>query len=126
MHLTDEQLNEYLDNESSDHAMIEAHLETCDECATRLSDLQTLFTVLDSLPAVALSHNLREASPCNVARFPPRPSLVPQLPRWLTLTATLQAVVALGALIIAIPFISILLTKVEAPSFTRLIFELQI
>ena len=49
-HLTDEQLNEYLDHESQEHAQIESHLSACDECTVRLAALQTLFTELDSLP----------------------------------------------------------------------------
>ena len=118
MHLTDEQLNEYLDNASTERAFIETHLDSCDECAARLSTLQTLFADLDSLPEVALSRDL-------AARFRPRPSLAPQLPRWLTLTASLQAAAALVALIVAIPFFSIMLPKVETPSFTTWFFEIQ-
>ena len=119
MHLTDEQLNEYLDNASTERAFIETHLDSCDECAARLSALQALFTDLDSLPEVTLSRDL-------AARFRPRPSLaVPQLPTWLTLTATLQAAAALVALIVAIPFFSIMLPQVEMPSFTTWLFEIQ-
>ncbi len=119
MHLTDEQLNEYLDNETANRAEIETHLDSCDECAARLSALQALFADLDSLPEVALTTDL-------AARFRPRPSLaVPQLPTWLTLTATLQAAAALVALIVAIPFFSIMLPQVEMPSFTTWFFEIQ-
>ena len=118
MHLTNEQLNEYLDNASTERAFIETHLDSCDECAARLSALQALFTDLDSLPEVTLSRDL-------AARFRPRPSLTPQLPRWLTLTATLQAAAALVALIVAIPFFSIMLPQVEMPSFTTWFFEIQ-
>lgn len=118
MHLTDEQLNEYLDNESANRAEIETHLDSCDECAARLSTLQALFADLDSLPEVTLSRDL-------AARFSPRPSLAPQLPRWLTLTATLQAAAALVALIVAIPFFSIMLPQIETPSFTTWLFEIQ-
>ena len=118
MHLTNEQLNEYLDNETANHAELETHLDSCDECAARLSALQALFTDLDSLPEVALSRDL-------AARFKPRPSLIPQLPRWLTLTATLQAAGALVALIVAIPFFSIMIPQIETPSFTTWLFEIQ-
>ena len=105
MHLTNEQLNEYLDNASTERAFIESHLDSCDECAARLSTLQVLFGDLDSLPEVTLSRDI-------AARFRPRPSLPAQLPRWLTLTASLQAAAALVALIVAIPFFSIMLPKV--------------
>ena len=118
MHLTDDQLNEYLDNETAQRAEIETHLDSCDECAARLSTLQALFADLDSLPEVALTTNI-------AARFSPRPSLTPQLPRWLTLTATLQAAAALVALIVAIPFFSIMIPQIETPSFTTWLFELQ-
>ena len=118
MHLTDEQLNEYLDNESANRVEIETHLDSCDECAARLFTLQTLFADLDSLPEVTLSRNL-------AARFSLRPSLPAQLPRWLTLTASLQAAAALVALIVAIPFFSIMLPQVETPSFTTWLFEIQ-
>ncbi|MFN8434704.1 MAG: hypothetical protein U0V18_11820 [Anaerolineales bacterium] len=118
MHLTDEQLNEFLDNASTERAFIESHLDSCNECAARLSSLQTLFVDLDSLPEVTLSHDL-------AARFRPRPSLPAQLPRWLTLTASLQAAAALVALIVAIPFFSIMLPQVEMPSFTTWFFEIQ-
>ena len=118
MHLTDEQLNEYLDNASIERAFIETHLDSCDECAARLSTLQALFAEVDSLPEVALSRDL-------AARFRPRPSLAPQLPRWLTLTASLQAAAASVALIIAIPFFSVMLPQVEMPSFTTWFFEIQ-
>ncbi|MBM4425789.1 MAG: hypothetical protein FJ031_00980 [Chloroflexi bacterium] len=118
MHLTNEQLNEYLDNASTERAFIETHLDSCDECAARLSAFQALFTDLDSLPEVTLSRDI-------AALFRPRPSLAPQLPPWLTLTASLQAAAALVALIIAIPFFSVMLPQVEAPSFTTWFFEIQ-
>ena len=119
MHLTDEQLNEYLDNETANRAEIETHLDSCNECVARLSALQALFADLDSLPEMTLSHDI-------AARFRPRPSLaVPQLPTWLTLTASLQAAAALVALIVAIPFFSIMLPQVEMPSFSTWFFEIQ-
>ena len=120
MHLTDEQLNEYLDNETANRAEIETHLDSCDECAARLSTLQALFMDLDSLPEVTLSRDL-------AARFTLRAAqnLPAQLPRWLTLTASLQAAAALVALIVAIPFFSIMVPKVEMPSFTTWLFEIQ-
>jgi hypothetical protein len=120
MHLTNEQLNEYLDNETANRAEIETHLDSCDECAARLSTLQALFADLDSLPEVTLSRDL-------AARFTLRAAqnLAPQLPRWLTLTVSLQAAAALVALIVAIPFFSIMLPQVEMPSFTTWFFEIQ-
>ena len=119
MHLTDEQLNEYVDHESSERVQIEAHLSSCDECAARLTALQTLFAEIESLPELELTRPI-------AARFAPTPSLtVPQLPRWLTLTATLQAAVALVVLILAAPFITNLLPAVQTPSLTDVFLQLQ-
>jgi len=118
MHLTEEQLNEYLDEVTTERVQIEAHLSSCDECAARLSMLQNLFTELDSLPELELTRDL-------AAPFILRPSLPAQLPKFLTLTASLQAAVALAALIIAVPFVSALLPQIELPSFTKLFFQIQ-
>ena len=118
MHLTDDQLNEYLDEAATERTRIEAHLDSCDECAARLSTLQHLFADLDSLPEVALSRNL-------AAPFTLRPSLPAQLPKFLTLTATLQAAFALTALILAVPFIANLLPSIEISSATKIFFDIQ-
>ena len=118
MHLTDDQLNEYLDNEIADRAHIESHLATCGECAARLTALQTLFAELDSLPELELTRNI-------AARFTAQGQLTPQLPRWLTLTATLQAAFALIALILAAPFVMNLLPAIETPSFTEIFLQMQ-
>ncbi len=119
-HLTDVQLNEYLDNESTPdgRAIIESHLDSCDECAARLSTLQNLFAELDSLPDLELTRNL-------AAPFTLRPSLPAQLPKFLTLTATLQAAVALAAIIIAVPFVIQLMPAIETSSLTTFLFEIQ-
>ena len=107
MHLTDDQLNEYLDYETSERVLIETHLAACAECAARLTALQTLFAEIESLPELELTHSV-------AARFAPTPSLPPQLPRWLTLTATLQAALALVAAILAAPFITKLMPVIGA------------
>ena len=116
MHLTDEQLNEYLDNETAERAMIEAHLAACHECAARLSALQALFAELDSLPDMELTHSL-------AARFVTTPSLASQPPAWLTLTATLQAVVAVLALVVASPFVIRLLPVFPTLSIADLLLK---
>lgn len=118
MHLTDDQLNEYLDHESAERAQIDLHLDSCDECAARLSTLQDLFAELESLPELALTRDL-------AAPFAPRPSLPAQLPAWLPLTVILQAAVALVALIIAAPFAIQLLPVVELPSLSDAFLQLQ-
>ena len=118
MHLTDDQLNEYLDNESPERAQIDLHLASCADCAARLTALRTLFAELDSLPEVELTHSI-------AARLSSTGQLTPQLPRWLTLTAALQAAFALIALILAAPFVMTLLPVIETPSFTEILIQFQ-
>lgn len=117
-HISDVQLNEYLDNEIADRTHIESHLASCGECAARLTVLQSLFAELDSLPEATLSTDL-------AARFSSQGQLTPQLSRWLTLTATLQATFALIALLVAAPFVTNLLPPLETPSFTEVLIQLQ-
>jgi anti-sigma factor RsiW len=118
MHLTDDQLNEYVDNETAERKQIETHLSSCDECAARLTALKTLFAEIESLPELELTHSI-------AARFTPTPSLQSQLPTWLTLTATLQAAFALVTVIIAAPFITKLMPVVQMPSLTKIFLQLQ-
>ena len=123
MHLTDDQLNEFLDNETSGHAEIEAHLSSCDECATRLATLRNLFAEIESLPDIVLSRDL-------AAPFKHESNLpVPQFPRWLTLTATLQAAVATIAIIVTAPLVMDLvspyISTMQAPSFAEIFLQLQ-
>ncbi|MBC7878918.1 MAG: hypothetical protein H7Y59_17230 [Anaerolineales bacterium] len=119
MHLTDNQLNEYLDEATNERAQIESHLSSCDECAARLSTLQSLFVEIESLPEQALTRNL-------AAPFTLRPSLpVPQLPTFLTLTVILQAAIALIVLIIAAPFVIQLIPAIEMPSLPNIFSQLQ-
>ena len=59
-HLTEEQLNLYLDDELStvERAAVEAHLAGCDACRAELASLQALFTALDALQPEALTADL--------------------------------------------------------------------
>ncbi|MFN8404553.1 MAG: zf-HC2 domain-containing protein [Anaerolineales bacterium] len=118
MHLTDDLLNEYLDNEAAERAQIESHLASCADCAARLTALQALFAELDSLPEVELTHSL--ASRITLHAASPL-----ELPRWLTLTAISQAAFALLLLLVAAPFVMNLLPAIEAPSFAEVLIQLQ-
>ncbi len=117
-HVTDAQLNEYLDEATTERVQIEAHLSSCDECAARLSTLQNLFTELDSLPELELTKSL-------AAPFTLRPSLPARLPKFLKLTVTLQAAVALTAVIIAAPFIVQFIPVLELSSLSNVFIQLQ-
>ncbi len=77
-HLSDFQLNEYLDNilDPSTCRAAEAHLIDCDECRARLDEIQSVFSTLKSLPDVKLSQDL---STSIASRLPKRrePVLTP-------------------------------------------------
>jgi anti-sigma factor RsiW len=119
-HLTDVQLNEYLDNETipEERIRIESHVSMCDQCAARLTDLQALFTEIESIPEVALSRPF-------AARFTRPVGRPAPLPRFLTLTATLQAAMALLILTLAAPRLTNLVPDVETPSLTGTMLQLQ-
>jgi anti-sigma factor RsiW len=121
-HLTDELLNEYLDNELANRAPVEQHLSTCADCAARLAVLQALFAELDSLPEETLPHNI-------ASRLTLPSNLPAVLPRSLRLAVTLQAAIAVIAIIIAAPFVKGLvspyLVSVQMPSFTQIFFQAQ-
>jgi anti-sigma factor RsiW len=59
-HLTEEQLNLYLDKELSpgERAAVEAHLAGCEACRIELVSMQTLFTALDTLQLETLVADL--------------------------------------------------------------------
>lgn len=122
MHLSDEQLNEYLDREADDRAEIELHLASCAECAARLAALRTLFDEIESLPELPLSADftVHLASP-----VPPA-----SLPRSLTLTVVLQVALVIVALIAAAPFVmQAILPYISAfpvPSLVDIVLGLQV
>jgi hypothetical protein len=120
MHLTDEQLNEYLDHETDDPAQIELHVSTCEDCFARLQALQELFSEIESLPELELEF---------AARFAPGPSRSARLPRSLTLTMIVQAALAFAAIIIAAPLVmqslSPYIAGFSAPSFADMFLQLQ-
>jgi anti-sigma factor RsiW len=121
-HLSDEQLNEYLDHESQEQAKIESHLAACDECTMRLAAFQTLFTELDSLPDEAFSVNIAPA----VIQRVSGPAV---LPKWLTLTVFLQAALAVIILLIAAPFViefaSVSMPLLQMPTIPEVLLPLQ-
>lgn len=117
-HLTDELLNEYLDRELDDRTQVDDHIVVCVDCAARLAALQALFTKLESLPEVGLTHSI-------AARFLPNLGLPPRLPRWLTLTASLQTALVFATIIAAAPFVTNRLSAIEAPSITEILIRLQ-
>ncbi len=102
VHLDDILLNEYLDEalERSARTDVEAHLANCPECSTRLLELRTLFSDLESLPDLPLERDLTPAV-LAVARRKSRPQ--PLASPALGLIFALQAIVAIVLLGLALP-----------------------
>lgn len=65
VHLSDEQLNEILDDIEDRPA--HRHLNACDECRARLEELQAVFAALEALPEQPLRRDLTESV---LARLP--------------------------------------------------------
>jgi anti-sigma factor RsiW len=118
MHLTDNDLNEYLDNATADRARLQTHLDSCADCAARLATLQTLFAELDSLPDLALTTPLAARVLLDLKR-------TPRLPRWLPLTSLLQTAAAAIALIFAAPFLLTYLPTLPTPTWTDTLAQIQ-
>lgn len=79
-HLSEETLNEYLDNALAAPARVAAdvHLAACTACMAELETLRGLFVEIESLPEVALERNISAAV---VARLGQRAG-VPRVIRW--------------------------------------------
>lgn len=118
MHLTERQLNEYLDNATDDRARIQTHLDSCDDCAARLATLQTLFAELDSLPDLAFTSPLAARVLLDLER-------TPRLPRWLPLTSLLQTAAAVVAILVAAPLVLDYLPTVQPPTWTDTLAQIQ-
>jgi anti-sigma factor RsiW len=93
-HLSEETLNEYLDNAltPSAQAAADAHLADCAACMDELEALRSLFTEIESLPEAPIEHDLSSAV---VARLGNRAG-VPPVIRWALVVQGLAVVVVLG------------------------------
>ena len=60
-HLTETQLNEYLDQmlDVPTQQKVEAHLSDCEGCRAQIAQLEILFSTLDELPEVPLTRDLK-------------------------------------------------------------------
>ena len=111
-HLTDETLNEYLDDALTNPARTEAetHLRNCADCAARLAELSLVFSALASLPDFELE---RDLSASVVRRLTPRPVL----PRPIQWVVGLQFAAALTTLIASLPVLQSMFVF-NVPAFT--------
>ena len=135
-HLTDEVLNEYLDQalDRPAYAVAEAHLAACDQCAARLGELRAVFVNLAALPDQSLEHDLAPGVMAAVRRQPRvvmgrgQPERPPASRRWpagvLAIFGALQVLAALVLLAFAWPFVASFSAALPAPAFTPVAAEL--
>ncbi len=99
-HLTETQLNEYLDGlmEAPIQAAVDAHLADCADCRERLASFQTVFQALDALPEEIPA---RDLTPSIIHALPRRNSL--RIWQWVF---AMQAGVCIGLLILLFPLIA--------------------
>ena len=110
-HLTEEQLNKYLDNslDAPELARMQAHLSDCPNCRERLASLQAIFQALAAMPEETPSHELT-------------PSVLKALPNsssglgW-RLAFAMQAGLSLGFLLLFFPFMTARIAGI-LPGFT--------
>ncbi|MCP4142273.1 MAG: hypothetical protein GY755_18715 [Chloroflexi bacterium] len=59
-HLTESQLNEYLDQmlDYETQQRVETHLASCESCRLEITELQALFISLNELPEIPIAHDL--------------------------------------------------------------------
>jgi hypothetical protein len=113
-HLTDEILNEYLDDAlpPAARAEVELHLRGCADCDLRLGELADVFSTLASLPDLELARDLSVDVTRTVAA-----QSIPTLPRFLKWTAVLQAAASLVVLTASLPLLQTMIT-VDIPAVT--------
>ncbi len=121
-HLSEETLNEYLDNAlaPSARAAADAHLAACPACMAELESLRSLFAQIEALPEATLQRDLSTAV---VARLGGSSRVsVPRAVRWALVAQALAVVAILG---LAWPLFDMaalnLFAPLELPSLTQLV-----
>ncbi len=109
-HLSEETLNEYLDQALSPnlHAETEAHLAACPDCTLRLANLRALFADLDALPDLPLEVNFTPAILTRLEQITPLPHPF----RWLTIV---QALSVLFAVVLSWPLAEAFIQGINLP-----------
>ena len=107
-HLTETQLNEYLDHmlDATSRQRVQAHLEICEQCRAELAELETLFTALNQLTDMPLT---RDLMPGVLARLP-KPFNLPSL--WRQPAFLMQALITLVLVGISIPMLQTFLERI--------------
>ena len=109
-HLSEETLNEYLDQALVPklHAETKAHLAACPDCTLRLANLRALFAELDVLPDLPLEVDFTPAILTRLEQNSP----LPRPFRWLTI---IQALGVLFAVVLSFPLAETFIQGLNLP-----------
>lgn len=101
VHLDDDTLNEYLDNnlEPSSRTAVDQHLEGCADCRRRADDLRLVFQALDSIQDIAISSDVSSEVMAQIQK----PEAASRIPLWLAVLITFQVLVILLMAIVLWP-----------------------
>lgn len=97
-HLTERQIQEYIDGTLTDNRETAAHLESCAACCKALRQYQALFSALETPPAIALSDTFADAV---MKRLPDEAILPADLERRWAARDLLAVVSGLAVMVIA-------------------------
>jgi hypothetical protein len=102
-HLEQALLNEYLDRslEPGQQEIVERHLQGCEECRARLSELSELFAAIEALPESSLERDLSAAVLSKISSEPAK-----RVSAWPKLALMLQIVASAAILAISWPVIA--------------------
>ena len=93
-HLTDEQIQEYLDGNVSKNSWIADHLKSCGDCEAQIVEYSSLYSALEVEEKIGLSANFSDAV---VSRITLQASPTPGFQIWQILLATVGLGVGLAA-----------------------------
>ena len=107
-HLSKSQLNEYLDEvlDESTQQKVETHLSNCEHCRAEVNELQTLFSALDELPELPLTHDLTQG----VLAGLPKRMKIPKL--WQQPAFLIQSLLTIILLAVSMPILEKLAQQV--------------
>lgn len=97
-HLTEETLNEYLDNTLAPSARVavEAHIALCADCTAEVAALRSLFAAIELLPEVPLQRDLTPDVLAGIPAVRVSASSLPRPMRWALFAQALVVVVSLA------------------------------
>ncbi len=101
-HLTETQLNEYLDQmlDNASRQKAETHLADCEQCRAELAELEMLFSTLDELPDIPLTRNLRAKVLARLPQVTQSPAL------WKQPVFMMQAILTLALVVVSMPMLT--------------------